>query len=162
MKELTLVRHAKSSWKDPKLDDHERPLNKRGERDAPMIGSRLAKRNYSPDLIISSPAVRALETATIFAEKLGYRRKKIVVEGSVYAASVDDLLGVVRSLDDSVIRVMLFGHNPGLTELANCLGPRPIGNIPTCGVVQLEFDTDNWARVGGVAAKEILYEFPKG
>lgn len=160
MKELTLVRHAKSSWKDPKLDDHERPLNKRGKRDAPMMGSLLAKRNYSPDLVMSSPAVRALETATIFAKELGYRRKKIVVEGCVYDASVTDLFDVIWSLDDAVTRVMLFGHNPGLTEFATRLGPRSIDNIPTCGVVQLEFDTDNWARVGGVAVKEILYEYP--
>jgi len=161
MKHLILVRHAKSSWKDPNLDDHERPLNKRGERDAPRMGARLAKREILPDLIVSSSAVRALETARIVAKKLGYRRKKIVVESRVYGASVTDLLEVIREGDDAVKTLMLFGHNPDLTELANRLGAREIDNIPTCGVLQLGFDTDKWQKVGEVAGREMLYDFPK-
>lgn len=162
MKELTLVRHAKSSWKNSTLDDHERPLNKRGEQDAPMMGARLAKRNYRPDLIMSSSAVRALETARIISKKLGYRRQDIVVEERLYGASVRDLLAVIGKVDDSVNRVMLFGHNPGLTELANRLSSRQIDNLPTCGVVQLECDTHSWALVGDVTVREVFYEIPKG
>ena len=161
MKELTLVRHAKSSWQHASLHDHERPLNRRGERDAPMMGERLAKRNVKPDLIVSSPAVRAHETAAIIAKKLGYRRKKIVVEGRVYNASVADLLDVLQNLDDSMTRVMVFGHNPGMTELVNRLGPREIDDLPTCGVVQLRFDTEKWVRLGEVAVQEVFYEVPK-
>ena len=126
MRELIIVRHAKSSWKDAGLDDRERTLNKRGERDAPEMGARLARRPDRPDLIVSSPAVRALETARIIARKLEYPRKKIMVEDRLYGAGIVELLDVIRNADDSVTTLMLFGHNPGLTELANHLGPRPI------------------------------------
>src|SRR5262245_44557478 len=118
MKTLFLIRHAKSSWAEPGLSDRERPLNDRGRRDAPKMGKRLAKRDAVPDLILSSPAVRALETAEIIAEKLDYRRKDIVVVDRLYGVAADDLLALIQKLDDKLQRVMLFGHNPGLTELA--------------------------------------------
>ncbi len=161
MKDLILIRHAKSSWKDSSLDDRERPLNKRGERDAPEMGARLARHRNRPDLIVSSPAVRALETARIIARKLGYPRKDIVVQERLYGAGVVELLDVIRNSDDSVVTLMLFGHNPGLTELANHLGPRPIPNLPTCGVLHLGFDTDTWPTVGYARGNEVLFDFPK-
>ena len=161
MKELIIVRHAKSSWKDAGLDDRERPLNKRGERDAPEMGARLARRKDRPDLIVSSPAVRALETARIFARKLGYPRKDIVVEERLYGAGIAEVLDVIRNADESVATLMLFGHNPGLTELANHLGPRPIPNLPTCGVLHLRFETDAWPVVGYARGDEVLFDFPK-
>ncbi len=161
MKELILVRHAKSSWKAPTLDDRERPLNQRGERDAPEMGARLARRKDRPDLIVSSPAVRTLETARIIAKKLGYARGSIVVEERLYGAGVAELLDVIRHADESVATLMLFGHNPGLTELANHLGPRPIPNLPTCGVLHLGFETDTWSIVGYARGDEVLFDFPK-
>ena len=161
MKELILVRHAKSSWKDSALDDRERPLNKRGERDAPVMGTRLARRKDRPDLIVSSPAVRALETARIIAKKLGYVRRSIVVEERLYGASVVELLDVIRNADESVATLMLFGHNPGLTELANHIGPRPIANLPTCGVLHLKFETDVWSVVGYARGDEVLFDSPR-
>lgn len=120
MKTLFLIRHAKSSWDDTALPDKDRPLNDRGRRDAPKMGERLAKRDVKPDLILSSPAVRALRTAEIIAKKLDYRRK-IVVNERLYAVGADDLLDVIHQLGDKVERVMLFGHNPELTELAHRL-----------------------------------------
>ena len=161
MKELIIVRHAKSSWKDSSLDDRARPLNRRGERDAPEMGARLAGRKNRPDLIVSSPAVRALETARIIARKLGYPRKDIVVKDRLYGAGIVELLEVIRDSDDSVETLMLFGHNPGLTDLANHLGPRPIPNLPTCGVLHLGFDTDTWSTVGYARGDEVLFDFPK-
>ena len=161
MKELILIRHAKSSWKDSSLDDRERPLNKRGERDAPEMGARLARRKHKPNLIVSSPAVRALETARITARKLGYPRKDIAVEDRLYGAGVAELLDVIRNTDESVTTLMLFGHNPGLTELANHLGPRPIPNLPTCGVLHLRFETETWSVVGYARGDELLFDFPK-
>ena len=161
MKQLIIVRHAKSSWKESGLDDRDRPLNKRGERDAPEIGTRLAKRKDRPDLIVSSPAVRALATARIIAKKLGYGCKDIVVEERLYGAGVVELLDVIRNADESVTTLMLFGHNPGLTELANHLGPREIPNLPTCGVLHLRFDADVWAVVGYSRGDEVLFDFPK-
>ena len=161
MKELILIRHAKSSWKDSSPDDRERPLNKRGERDAPEMGARLARRKHKPNLIVSSPAVRALETARIIARKLGYPRKDIAVEDRLYGAGVAELLDVIRNTDESVTTLMLFGHNPGLTELANHLGPRPIPNLPTCGVLHLRFETETWSVVGYARGDELLFDFPK-
>ena len=161
MKDLIIVRHAKSSWKDSGLDDRERPLNRRGERDAPEMGARLARRGERPDLVVSSPAVRALTTARIIAGKLDYARKDIVVVSRLYGADVDELLDVIRSADESAATLMLFGHNPGLTELANHLGPRPIPNLPTCGVLHLRFEADTWPVVGYARGDEILFDFPK-
>jgi phosphohistidine phosphatase len=147
MKTLFLVRHAKSSRDDPVLPDRDRPLNERGMRDASRVGERLAKRDASPDLVLSSPARRALTTAEIIARKLHYRRKDIVVDDRLYAATPEDLLAVVRELDDKVKRVMLFGHNPELTGLAHRLSEK-IADMPTCAVAEFTFDTKSWSNVG--------------
>jgi phosphohistidine phosphatase len=133
MKTLFLIRHAKSSWDDPALSDKDRPLGDRGRRDAPRMGKRLAKRNVKPDLILSSPARRALTTAEIIAKKLDYKRKDIVVDDRLYASAVDGLLNVIHGLGDNLERVILFGHNPELTELAHRLSGE-ITHMPTCAV----------------------------
>ena len=125
------------------------------------MGARLERRKHRPDLIVSSPAVRALETARIIARKLGYPRKAIAVEDRLYGAGVAELLDVIRNTDESVTTLMLFGHNPGLTELANHLGPRPIPNLPTCGVLHLRFETETWSVVGYARGDELLFDFPK-
>lgn len=161
MKELILVRHAKSSWKDPALHDHDRPLNKRGKRDAPEMGERLARGGCDPDLMVSSSAVRALKTATKIARKLGYPRESIAVEERLFHAGVAELLQVIRGADDSVDILMLFGHNPGLTDLANHIGPREIFIMPTCAVLHLKFQVDAWSAVGDVSGDEVLYDYPK-
>lgn len=161
MKELILVRHAKSSWKDPALRDHERPLNKRGKRDAPEMGERLAQRGCNADLFVSSSAVRALETARSFAVKLGYPPEDIQTEERIYLASVGELLEAIRGVKASVETLMLFGHNPGLTDLANLLGTREILNLPTCAVLHLRFDIDAWSGLEEVSGEEVTYDFPK-
>lgn len=161
MKELILVRHAKSSWKDPTLSDHERPLNKRGKRDAPEMGERLARAGCRPDLFISSSAVRALETARTIAGKVGYPREDIQVEERLYHASTGELIGVIRDVANSVGSLAIFGHNPGLTNLANRLGPREIFNLPTCAVLHLRFDTDAWSGLEEASGEELEYDFPK-
>lgn len=161
MKELTLIRHAKSSWKDVDLKDHERPLSKRGERDAPVMGKRLAKRGYKPDLVVSSPAVRALKTARIIAKELGYKRKNIVVAERLYGSSTAGLLSMIRSLDQALKRVMVVGHNPELTDLANRLGGGRVHNLPTCGVARLRFDTDSWAEIENGGGVDVDLDYPK-
>src|SRR5215510_15416674 len=112
MKTLFLVRHAKSSWKDRTLPDKERPLNDRGKRDAKEMGERLVQRDARPDLVLSSPARRALTTAKIIARELDYKPKNIVVDDRLYAVDADDLLDVIRKVGGESKRVMLFGHNP--------------------------------------------------
>ena len=162
MKRLTLIRHAKSSWKDAYLLDIDRPLNKRGKRDAPMMGQRLAERGVSPELIVSSPATRAIVTAETIALEIDYPLDDIVVNERIYGADVDDLLFVIRSLDETLEHVMCFGHNPGLTDLVNTLSPsQTINNVPTCGVIELVFETDTWASAGDVMPARMDFDYPK-
>jgi phosphohistidine phosphatase len=161
MKILTLIRHAKSSWDDSALPDKDRPLNKRGLRDAPAMGKRLAKHGVRPDLILSSPATRALTTAEAIAEQIGYPSQAIVVNDRLYISSAGELLAVVRKLDNALERVMLFGHNPGLTDLADQLSSDKIDNIPTCGVVQLTFDIDAWTSIGTDKAAHVEVDSPR-
>lgn len=129
MKTLYLVRHAKSSRDAPMLPDKDRPLNDRGKRDAPRMAKQLAKRDVKPDLILSSPARRALTTAELFAKNLNYKVNDIVIDKRLYATSPEGLLEVIREYGDKPKRVMLFGHNPELTELAHRLS-RKLTDIP--------------------------------
>jgi len=146
MKTLFLVRHAKSSWDDPSLADHDRPLNERGRRDAPKMGERLAQRGVKADLIISSSAARALATAQAIAEKIGYDQAQIMVDRRLYEAEVSTLLYLIQELDDRFERVMLFGHNPEFTDLARFFGSE-VDDLPTCAVVELTFPVDHWIEV---------------
>jgi len=160
MKTLFLVRHAKSSKDDPTLADRDRPLNDRGERDAPKMGERLAKRDVEPDLMLSSPAVRALTTAKLFAKELDYKPKDIVVDERLYASSADDLLEVIHEVDDAHKRVMVFGHNPEMSELAHRLSGK-IGDMPTCAVAEFEFDAKSWSGVGRQGPDKATLHEPK-
>ncbi|MGD8996918.1 MAG: histidine phosphatase family protein [Anaerolineae bacterium] len=161
MKTLTLVRHAKSSWKERGLPDHERPLNKRGRRDAPMMGERLAQRGVEVDLMISSSATRAVTTAEAIAEELGYAWDEIVIERRLYEAYAEEILEVIGEQDDWVDHLMLIGHNPGLTSLANFLSTHDIENVPTCGVVELRYHIERWAEVGETEPAEVDFDYPK-
>jgi len=160
MKTLFLIRHAKSSWDDAALADKDRPLNDRGKRDAPKVGERLAKAGAKPDLILSSPAKRALTTAQIIAGKLDYKRKNIVVDDRLYAVEADVLLDVIRALDDEAECVMLFGHNPELTELAHRLSSE-ISRMPTCAVAEFSFDVKSWSRIGKVKPSTAAVSYPR-
>ena len=160
MKTLFLIRHAKSSWGDTALADKDRPLDDRGKRDAPKMGKRFAKRDVKPDLILSSPAMRALATAEIIAKKLDYKLKDIVVDDRLYASEADELLNVIHKLGDKLERVMLFGHNPELTELAH----RPLSEIthmPTCAVAEFTFVTKSWSDIGKAKLAKVALDYPK-
>jgi phosphohistidine phosphatase len=158
---LTLVRHAKSSWKDAALDDADRPLNKRGKRDATEMGKRLAKVGAKPAVIVSSPAKRARRTARAIAQALRYPKGKLVEKPAVYLATVDNLLAVLGGIDNELRDVILVGHNPGITELANYLTGEAISNIPTCGVARIGFEVDNWASLGPGSGHLEWYDTPK-
>ncbi|MFP4093468.1 MAG: SixA phosphatase family protein [Cyclobacteriaceae bacterium] len=162
MKTLYLVRHAKSSWKDSSLPDFDRPLNQRGKKDAPEMGERLFNRGISPDLVISSTAKRAAHTASIMAEKLSFPAKAMRFYDELYHANADTLLQLVRNTDASVEKLMLFGHNPGLTEFANLISSRKIDNIVTCGVYALQLPVEQWRDFRGQGRTHFLfYDFPK-
>lgn len=161
MKTLYILRHAKSSWDSPDLDDFQRPLNDRGEKDAPRMGKRLRKENISPDLICSSPATRALTTAQLVAEELGYKTKAIHEEPKLYHAGGDTILDVVRGFDDKHNAIMIVGHNPGMTEFANDLLNEEIDNIPTAGFVAAKLNIDQWKEARWGCGEMELYEYPK-
>jgi len=161
VKQLILFRHAKSSWDDD-VADVDRPLAGRGERDAPRMGKRLDARHARPDLIIASHATRAQSTAELVAKALGIKRKEIKIENALYLASPDDILGVVRGLDDSLSCVLVVGHNPGLTELVNRLLPElALDNLPTSGAVAIELSTTTWRNAATAGAKLAYYDYPK-
>lgn len=161
MKTLILIRHAKSSWKDPTLPDLKRPLNKRGKKNAPEMGKRMFKRRMIPDLFVSSPAKRAMVTAKTLAEEVGYRVSSIEMEDKIYEGGVTELLEVIWSLEDKFSKVALVGHNPGFTELSNYLAEAGIENVPTCGIVEMEFEVASWRDIGTDPGKLIHFDFPK-
>jgi phosphohistidine phosphatase len=165
VKKLYLIRHAKSSWKDPEMDDFYRPLNERGERDAPRMSKRLKEKKVTPDWMIASPAIRTSETCKVFAKTLGYPLEKINLDERLYHATEDQLLEVIYGLkdrprDDQEI-VLLFGHNPGLTDFANRLTGNNIPNIPTCGIVVAQFKVATWKEVAFGSGQMVSFDFPK-
>ena len=155
-----LVRHAKSSRDDISLLDTDRPLADRGRRDAPEMGKRLARRGVKPDLMLSSPALRARSTAELIAEELDYKRKDVVIEDRLYGGGADDLLEVIHRLDDKVKSVMLFGHNPELTELAHRISSQ-ITHLPTCAVAEFRFDAKSWPNVSKATLLKAALDYPK-
>jgi phosphohistidine phosphatase len=162
MKRLTLVRHAKSDWSLAGQADWDRPLNKRGQRDAPDMARRLRSRRLKPDLILASPAVRALTTATIMARELKVPAASLRQDERLYLASPVDLLAVVRELGGRSKHVMVFGHNPGLTECANRLSAgEHIDNLPTCGVFTATYDLTDWHGLDWGSGQEAEFDYPK-
>lgn len=161
MKRLYVIRHAKSSWSDPALGDFERPLNKRGKRDAPFMGARLKEDGAKPDMIVSSPARRAVKTARAIAKALGFPAGKIVEEMAVYEASLYDLLAVVRKIPDTCGEVIMVGHNPGFSDLAGYLVSDSNVYMPTCAVLCVDLDVDSWARVTDGPGRTVSYDYPK-
>jgi phosphohistidine phosphatase len=160
MKTLFLVRHAKSSWDDPTLADEDRPLNARGKRDAPKMGKRLAKRDVKLDLILSSPAKRAIATAHVLADKLDYKLKNIVVDDRLYPGAVNDLVKVVHTLGDKLNRVILVGHHPALSQLAHRLSS-DITHMPTCAVAEFTFKAKLWRDVSKATLVTVALDLPK-
>lgn len=159
MRTLYITRHAKSSWSDPALDDFHRPLNDRGRRDAPFMARVFASRNEPVDLLVSSPAVRALSTARIFAEALG--GMSVSEERSLYLAELPALIKRVNTLPDTATRVMLVGHNPGLSELAEHLGDDDLGEVPTCAVLRIDLPIDHWNEAAMGLGTVVWYDHPK-
>lgn len=162
MKRLTLLRHAKSSWDETGLDDHDRPLAARGLRDAPRMGKRLAAHGIAPDAIFSSSAVRARQTAELVAPLLGLDRTGIRIEPAIYLASPGELLAVLARIDDAIEELVLVGHNPGLTLLANMLLPDlALANLPTAGAVAIDCDTATWSGIDAAGFELRVCDYPK-
>ena len=161
MKTLTLVRHAKSSWRDRSLSDRERPLNKRGASNATLMGQRISAAGIRPSLIISSPAVRAWTTAKVIAKQIGYPIEFLQRENEVYLASLADLLDVVTTHGTEFNNLMIVGHNPGLTDFANYLSPGLTSNLPTAGVVSVSIDQGDWNLAERPPTELLAFDYPK-
>ncbi|MCD6201929.1 MAG: histidine phosphatase family protein [Bacteroidales bacterium] len=147
MKELFLVRHAKSDWNNMDLTDIDRPLKNRGIRDALLMGEYILKEYPIPDKILTSPACRAFHTAILFSRAMKSSGRKIRVEDDMYLASYGKMESLVRNTEDEVGCLMLVGHNPGITDLANFFIEEFIHNIPTSGFVFFRFDTSAWKKI---------------
>lgn len=160
MKKLYLVRHAKSSWKTEGLSDMDRPLKGSGVRDAYSTAEWLQDQGDIPNLIVSSPATRALHTALIFGKNLGIAYNDIVIKEEIYHANTKTIFNIIRGLHDQYESVMLFGHNPTLTDFVNkCINHR-IDNVPTTGVACLNFAVDSWSAIDK-KAELLFFDYPK-
>jgi phosphohistidine phosphatase len=145
MKRLILVRHAKSSW-EHNVSDHERPLSTRGFKDANNVSNQLIDQLH-PDLVLSSDALRAKTTAEIFVSNLNISLEIFNLDHNLYDFSGNNLLRVIKSTTNAINELLVFGHNNAITSLANSYGNRYIENVPTCGVVVMEFETESWTEI---------------
>ena len=161
MKQVILVRHAKSDWDDPSLSDFERPLNDRGKRDAPVMAHRLFDKKIPIDIFISSPAKRAKKTATIFAAAYKVDKDEIVFRDELYGAAEEVFFDVIKNADKKADHIAIFSHNPGITDFANQLTDARIDNIPTCGVFAVKADCEKWSEFRDAKKEFLFFDFPK-
>lgn len=158
MKTLIIVRHAKSSWEYP-VDDKDRTLKLRGITDAHLVANHIVTKIDTPETIYSSIANRALHTCAIFTRCLKYPFNKVVIKEGMYDFGGSGLVDTIKSCDNAVNTLMVFGHNHAITAVANTYGSQFFDNVPTSGVVVIQFDTDSWETIN--AGKTILKVFPK-
>jgi phosphohistidine phosphatase len=161
MKHLLLVRHAKSDWGDPSLEDFDRPLNDRGKRDAPKMAGRLVDKKIAIDTFISSPAKRAKRTATIFAEAFGVKKEDIVFYEELYGAGEDVFYDVISKAGKKAETIAIFSHNPGITDFANELTDTRIDNIPTSAVFAVKANCKKWEEFRDAEKEFWFFDFPK-
>jgi phosphohistidine phosphatase len=163
MKELVLIRHAKSDWTKESIQDIDRPLGERGYEDAYILSKWFKEEMGLPDLIISSPATRALNTAFIFARTFGFKETDVILDETLYESTVKSYLKSISQTSNKVNRLMIFGHNPVLTELTNELNSELLfDNIPTCGIIKIGFEFNDWKNIlNKPEGKLLLSKFPK-
>ena len=153
---LALVRHAKSDWGDASLDDHDRPLNERGVRDAPRMARDLAASGFRPDRILASTALRARTTAADFGAQFGV---DIELDPHLYGAPAESLLGAAQSA--GVPRVLVVAHDPGMSVLAARLSDDAIAHMPTCAVATFTWDGEDWSVAGTRAPASFTFDAPR-
>ena len=161
MKTLYLARHTKSSWESPGLDDMHRPLLDKGIQKSKKAVKYLNQSQVKVDKIISSPAVRALETARLIAAGIGFPKEKILIEPKIYEGSIDRILELIYATEDEVDSLMIFGHNPTITHLANLFLNPGIEFMPTMGIACVSFNTDKWTAIPLAEKKTEFILFPK-
>lgn len=160
-KQLLVIRHAKAEEADFKKPDFKRALSHRGEKNAQEMAKRLETKDLHPQILYSSPALRAISTARFFADELGIEQSEIIQDQEIYEALTDTLLHCINKLDDQADFVALFGHNPAITALVNKFCGADIYNIPTCGIALIQFPFDSWNLLSAGTGELILYDYPK-
>lgn len=161
MKNLILIRHAKSSWDNPDWSDFDRPLNKRGLRDAPFMANLLSKKGISPDLIISSTAKRASETAQFFCEAFNYNFDNLQKDLGIYERGSKYIINLLSKLDNKINTVFIIGHNPDITSMATYFSGEFFDNVPTCGIIGVKFNFDAWENITTKNGELMFSEFPR-
>lgn len=161
MKTLYLVRHAKSSWGDPTLSDRDRPLNARGNQDAPKMAAYIATQISCPDAFFCSPAQRARETAAYFLHQFHRNPETLVIDRHLYHALPRDYETILGKADDRLNSIMIFAHNPGITDYANALGQARISNMPTCAIAAIDLAIDSWLETSFTRGKLRFFHRPK-
>ena len=159
--ELLIARHAKSSWRFADLDDFHRPLSKRGLRDAVRMPKLVAERLPAPERALSSDAVRAVQTCQALVDGFGLPEDAVVLRHDLYLASHDEILEVIAREAGAARRIMVVGHNPGLTDLYNHLVRNPVENLPTLAVAHLSLDAPGWERVPAGSATSLGLLLPR-
>jgi phosphohistidine phosphatase len=160
-RDLFIIRHGKSSWDDDRLDDIDRPLAGRGLRNSETMANRLLERGQLPELILTSPANRALNTALIMSRIWGLEKDSIQVHDELYMAYVSEISQVVATVPDEITRLAIFGHNPSFTLYANTFLDKPLDNLPTAGVVIVTLVSNSWAGIGESQVKKTFIDYPK-
>lgn len=161
MKNLVLIRHAKSDWTDVSISDFDRPLNKRGLLDAPDMADAVFCTGVKPGVMLSSPALRAMTTANMFADAFGFKKEKIEFHQEIYNKGAMEIIDLIGKVPSSVNTVFLFGHNPNITFLASYLTSIQFEEVPTCGAVGIAFNIKNWNGIGNKIGKLKFFEYPK-
>lgn len=163
MKTIFFIRHAKAVEHVSSIEDFDRPLIDKGIINAHLIGKLLGQQHEKPQLIISSPAARAMHTAIIMSKELNYSYSKIVLEEKLYESSIDNYFQVIKQTNDTIQNIFLFAHNPTITEVCNLLTDASIGIdvVPTSGVVGIRFDINTWQKIDTAKGTLILLDFPK-
>ena len=158
-KKLIIVRHSKSSWKDLSLDDFNRPLNKRGKEDGPIISNYLSKKTNFIDFLHSSSSVRTFETSKFFTERIKFG--KVKYDDSLYHSSSESILNLIKNYSNEYSSVMLIAHNPGLTHLINQITNISLDNLPTTGLAEIHFSCNKWNEISSKNSNLIDLKFPK-
>lgn len=161
MKKLTLVRHAKSSWDNPELSDFDRPLNKRGQRDLPLMAERLVQFNLQPDLILSSSALRAITTAEQVARAQNYPGERIIEVPELYHVRLETLINLLQGQSDHYRHLMVVGHNPTLELAGHYLTGERLAKLPTSGVVHIALSVTSWEELAESCGTLELLDYPK-
>lgn len=161
MKRLTLMRHGDAQWKDPDVADFARPLNRRGNSEAEGIARRLAELQLTPDLIITSPARRAAQTAEAVARELSLLPRALQFEEGLYLASAEDILKLAQKIGPRVGHLLIVGHNPGISEVAAALAPNvEMNGLATAAFCSITFDTQQWRDIGPKVLRDSMIETP--